>query len=136
MIQQRLSHDPTGFTIIEVLIAMALLSFGLISVASMQAVAIRVNTSSQRLALATTLVQDKVEELMALPFTHVSLADTTPVDTFQSYTATNPPPGYTLTWQVDVNAAGDSKTVTVIGRWIKYGEPKEFALSFTKTVFQ
>jgi type IV pilus assembly protein PilV len=136
MTQQRLLHDQTGFTLIEVLIAMALLSFGLLSVASMQVVAIRVNTSSQRLTLATTLVQDKVEELMALPFTHADLVDTTPVETFQSYTTTNSPPGYTLTWQVDVNAAGDGKTVIVTAGWMKYGKLKEFVLSFTKTVFQ
>jgi type IV pilus modification protein PilV len=135
---QRLVHDQRGFTLIEVLIATALLSFGLLSVASMQVVAVRVNTSSQRLALATTLVQDKVEELMALPFTHASLADTTPVGSFQSYTATNPspPPGYTLTWQVDVNAAGDSRTVIVTAQWMKYGQPRDFSLSFTRTVFQ
>jgi prepilin-type N-terminal cleavage/methylation domain-containing protein len=140
MRQQRLLHDQTGFTLIEVLIAMALLSFGLLSVASMQVVAVQVNTSSQRLALATTLVQDKVEKLMALPFGDTRLDDNTPVGTFQLHPYTDdptdpsPPPGYTLTWQVD--DAGDSKTVIVTAGWMKYGEPKEFALSFTKTMFQ
>jgi prepilin-type N-terminal cleavage/methylation domain-containing protein len=133
---RRLMNDHTGFTIIEVLIAMALLSFGLLSVASMQVAAVQVNKDSQRLSLVTTLVQDKVEELMALPFTHASLEDTSPVGTFQTHTLDNPPPGYTLEWQVDDSLDGNSKTVMVIGRWRKHEEARKFALSFTKTVFQ
>lgn len=122
-----------GFTLIEVLIAMAILSFGLLSLASMQVVAIQVNSGGNRLTQGTTLVQDKIEELMALPFDHDDLKDDTPVDDSQKHTEPNPPPGYTLEWQVNTNATGNSKTVTVTATW----EPqKSFALSFVRNIFQ
>jgi hypothetical protein len=102
----------------------------------MQAVAIQVPASAQRLGRATTLVQDKIEELMALPFKHASLNDTTPVGSCAPYTEANPAPGYTLGWCVDVSADNTSKTVTVTTGWKQYGASKTFALSFTRTIFQ
>ena len=136
VLQRDFRRPQTGFTLIEVLIAMALFSFGILSVASMQVVAIQVNASSQRLNRASTLVQDKIEELMALPFTHASLNDTTPVGSCTSYTETNPGSGYTLGWCVDASDDGDSKTATVTTTWNPHGTPKMFTLSFTRTIFQ
>jgi type IV pilus modification protein PilV len=125
-----------GFTLIEVLVAMALISFGLLAIASMQVVAIQVNGSAQRLNRGTTLVQDKIEELLALPFTHASLNDATPVDSCTEYTEANPEPGYTLVWCVDTSADGNSKNVRVEANWTQNGDPKRFWLWFTKTIFQ
>ena len=129
-------RSQQGFTLIEVLVAMALLSFGLLSVASMQVVAIQVNGSALRLNRGTTLVQDKIEELLALPFTHASLADATPVDSCTEYTEANPEPGYALRWCVDTSADGNSKNVRVEANWTQNGDPKRFWLWFTKTIFQ
>jgi type IV pilus assembly protein PilV len=129
-------RNEFGFTLIEVLIAVVILSFGLIGVAGMQVVAIQVNSSANRLTRATTLVQDKVEELLALPFTDTNLDDATVVGVCEPHTETNPPQGYTLIWCVDANAAGTSKTVDVIANWNQSGEWKSFSLSVVKTVFQ
>jgi type IV pilus modification protein PilV len=125
-----------GFTLIEVLVAMALLSFGLLAIASMQVVAIQVNASAQRLNRGTTLVQDKIEELLALPFTHASLNDATPVDSCTEYTEANPEPGYALRWCVDTSADGNSKNIRVQADWTQNKDPKQFWLWFTKTIFQ
>jgi prepilin-type N-terminal cleavage/methylation domain-containing protein len=132
--QRGLSSPLAGFTLIEVLMAMALLSFGLLSIAGMQLVAIQVNSFSHRLGRGTALVQDQVEQLMALPFNHADLEDTTPVDTYQTHTATSLPPGQSLEWQVDNNADNTSKTVVITGKWHASRSPIVFV--FTKTVFQ
>jgi prepilin-type N-terminal cleavage/methylation domain-containing protein len=126
-----------GFTLIEVLISMAVLSFGMLAVASMQTVAIRVNSFSNRLTEGATLVQDKIEELMGLPFNDPNLSDPTPgVGPCQSYTDPPSSHGYTVGWCVDLNAAGTSKTVNVTASWRNLGQLKSFSLSFVRTIFQ
>ena len=132
--QRGLSSPPAGFTLIEVLVAMALLSFGLLSIAGMQLVAIQVNASSHQLGRGTALAQDKVEELLALPFTHADLEDATPVGSYQTHTETSPPPGQSLEWRVDTSADNTRKTVVVTGRWHPTRPAVVFV--FTKTIFQ
>jgi type IV pilus assembly protein PilV len=133
-------RTEAGFTLIEVLIAMAILSFGLLSLASMQVVAIQVNSAGSRLTRGTTLVQDKIEELIALPFGHADLGDPTPVGTCQPHTEANPPPGYTLNWCVDNSADATAKTVTVTATWQRGNDghslsQRSFALSFVRSIF-
>lgn len=60
-----------GFTLLEVLIAIALLSVGLLSIAGMMVVSIRGNASGGKLSVATTLAQDKIEELRNVPFDNI-----------------------------------------------------------------
>jgi prepilin-type N-terminal cleavage/methylation domain-containing protein len=58
-----------GFTLIEVMVAIAILSFGILVVATMQTSAIRANYRGYRLTEATTLAQDRIEYLVTQPFT-------------------------------------------------------------------
>jgi type IV pilus assembly protein PilV len=125
-----------GFTLIEVLISMLVLAFGLLAVASMQVVAIQVNSSGDRLTQGATLVQDKIEELLGLPFNNPSLADATPVGACQSYNEPGTPQGYTMDWCVDADATGTSKTVNVTATWSNRGQQKSFSLSLVRTIFQ
>ena len=57
-----------GFTIMEVLIAIAILSFGILAVAVMQTSAMRTNYTGYRLTEATTLAQDRLEFLKTQPY--------------------------------------------------------------------
>ena len=104
---------PSGFTIIEVLIAIVILSYGLLAVASMQVSAMKANTLAARHTLQTKWAQHKLEELMALPFEHDDLkASGNP---HQEATSD----GYTITWNVaDDDPVADTKkmTVTVSGK--------------------
>lgn len=59
-----------GFTLIEVLFAIAILAFGLLAVASMQTGAIQGNSVAYRVTKATNLAQDRMEGLLALQYTH------------------------------------------------------------------
>jgi prepilin-type N-terminal cleavage/methylation domain-containing protein len=130
--QRSLTRSQRGFSLIEVLVAMAILSFSLLAVAGMQLTAINANVAAQRLDQATTLVQDKIEELMARPFTHATLVDTTPVNAETSYDE-NLPNGWRLEWHVDTSADGSSKAVRVKIWWTPGRGP--YVLAFTKNVF-
>jgi prepilin-type N-terminal cleavage/methylation domain-containing protein len=59
----------TGFTLIEVLIAAAILLSGLVAVASVFSFVIRANSGNRQTAVATTLLYKKMEEFRAMQFT-------------------------------------------------------------------
>ena len=64
-----------GFTLIEVMVAIAILSFGILAVATMQTSAIRANYRGYRLTEATTLAQDRLEYLRTQPYTILAEGD-------------------------------------------------------------
>jgi prepilin-type N-terminal cleavage/methylation domain-containing protein len=68
---KRMTEDirERGFTLLEVMISIAILSIGLLAIASMQVRAVEGNASADRLTEGTNWGQDKIEELMALPYT-------------------------------------------------------------------
>lgn len=64
--------DPQGFTLLEILIAITILAIGLLAVASMATIVIKSNSASNKLSIASTLVQDKLEEIRAMPYANVT----------------------------------------------------------------
>jgi len=63
-----------GFTLIEVLIGLAIFSIGILGVAAMQISATNGNSSAGRITSNITWAFDRVEELMALPYTDAALS--------------------------------------------------------------
>ena len=64
-------NGPTsarGFTLIEVLIAMAIFAIGILAVTTMQMRSINQNASARMQTEATNLAADWMEQLMALPY--------------------------------------------------------------------
>ena len=98
----------------------------------MHIAAIQANSIASRLTQATTLAQDRAEQLMALPYNDAALADTTAPGTFTTYTDPNPPQGYTITWKVDEPSAG-IKTINIDVTWKNNASQlKTFSLSVQK----
>ena len=64
-----------GFTLIELMVAIAILSFGILAVATMQTSAMRANYRGYRLTEAITLAQDRVEYLKIQPYTSLVIGD-------------------------------------------------------------
>jgi len=64
-----------GLTLLEVLAAIAILSFGLLAVATMQGSSIKGNSQAIGTTEAITLAQDKLEQLMRLPYNDPANAD-------------------------------------------------------------
>jgi type IV pilus assembly protein PilV len=127
-------NTDNGFTLIEILIAMVVLSFALLAVAGMQVTVIRTNSSSNLLTQGATIAQEKIEELMTLPYNHLNLIDTTPEGSFTTYNEPNPPDGYSVQWQVDEGSPiPNNKTVNVNVLWNSAGNTKSFSLSFVKS---
>lgn len=61
------SRKPTGFTLIEVLIALVILAVSLLGMAGLMATTTRNNSDGGRVTEAVTLIQGKLEELKATP---------------------------------------------------------------------
>jgi type IV pilus assembly protein PilV len=98
-----------GFTLIEVLIAVFLLSAAFLSAAALTTTVVKGNASSQTLTTATTLAKDKIEELKADAYTSLSGGT-------DAWNAEGTTGGtyYTRTWTV---TGTDPKTITVIVTW-------------------
>ena len=126
----RRSQNNEGFTLIEVLIAISIFAFGLLAVAAMQISAIQVNSTADQITIRSTWAQDKIEELMALPYTDTLLVDNnSAVGVMTNHTDTSPPTGYTITWSVDNNnPVSSSKLITVTVT----GKGKSTQISFIK----
>ena len=91
-----------GFTLIEVLIAIAIFSIGILAVASLQTHALNVTRSSRITTECLTLATQHAERLMALPFYTVEFT-THPAD-LEVGVHTNddgdPVPRYQIRWTV------------------------------------
>jgi type IV pilus assembly protein PilV len=62
------SMGNRGLTLLEVLAAIAILAFGLLAIATMQATSVKGNSQAIGITEAVSLAQDKVEGLMRLPY--------------------------------------------------------------------
>lgn len=72
--------NEKGFTLIELMIAVVVLGVALLALAQMQISAMNANFSARDMTVATTLAQDKIEELEGMVFDAPDLADTNPAN--------------------------------------------------------
>ncbi len=98
-----------GFTILEVLFSVSIFAIGLLGVCALQVAAIKTISAANYITEGTTYAQDKLEELLELPYSNAdfSLGD---------HTDTDPPGGYAITWNVTANTT-TSKSVMVTSTW-------------------
>jgi len=103
-----------GFTLLEVLLAITILSFGLLAVASMQVAAMKGNTHARGTTEGSTVVVDQLEKLMALTYDSVVDGGPTTVDN-----------KYTVTWTVQADTPQtDTKTIAITATWTDIGVSK------------
>lgn len=69
-------QEEKGFTLIEIMVAITILAFGILALATMQIAAIHGNSSAKEMTEASTIAQNKLDELISLPFDDVQLDDT------------------------------------------------------------
>jgi len=69
------NHSQNGFTIIEVLIAMAVFSIGILGVAAMQTASVKGNASAQGVTSIAVYATDRLEKLMVLPYNNDAISN-------------------------------------------------------------
>jgi type IV pilus assembly protein PilV len=133
-----------GFTLVEILITIGILTFGLLAVASMQVSAIRGNDFSSNVTEATVLAQDKLELLSTLPYAHSDLQDQdgdfssgladSGASADYSETPAAPFSRYTVSWNVsENNPVPDAKTIRVIITWHDRGIDRQIFMDSIKS---
>ncbi|MDP3028876.1 MAG: type IV pilus modification protein PilV [Deltaproteobacteria bacterium] len=106
-------RNNKGFTLIEVLIATLVLAIGLLSLATLAGTVIRGNSFSNKMTTATTLAQDKMEEIKGLVYDNAGTAAGT--ENYGSITNYN---SYKRVTTVAANTPGSGmKEVTVTAFW-------------------
>ena len=115
-----------GFSLLEVMVAISILTIGILAVASMQITAVRGNASAENLTEASALVGGRIERLIALPYDDPLLQDTdgdgfAGLQDATSETSDHSTPDgekYTVYWNIAADdVAGGTKTISVIVTW-------------------
>jgi len=104
-----------GYTLIEVLIVIAIFSIGILAVSALQTKAVQGNASSRQITEATALAESQLETLLELPYDDNDLDPA-----LNPHEATQGP--YTINWNVtdsdlDADGTNDAKTITVTVNW-------------------
>jgi type II secretion system protein I len=125
--KQGMQMEIKGFTLIEVLIVMAIFSIGILAVASMQMTSTKGNASARRMTEATALAENQIENLMQVSYDH---ADLNPAN--NPHQSTQGP--YTVNWNVteidlDEDGTNDSKTIDVAVNW-SYGRDRSVSIQY------
>lgn len=141
MTMKRIVTRENGFTLVEILIALAILAIGLLALAEMQISAIKGNAFSGTTTDATTLAQDRLEQLMALTYsgltTDANLVDTDAdgdagLNDAAAATAdfSQSQGDYTVYWNVsDGSVITNTKTLCVIVAWTETGGSRQRTVS-------
>jgi prepilin-type N-terminal cleavage/methylation domain-containing protein len=146
-------RNEQGFTLVEVLISLAIFAFGILAVINMQLLSTSINVKSRGMTEGIVTAQNKIEELSALPYTDALLTDRTTganvggigaagLDDFPAtdadvdnadhsdFTA----PRYSIFWNVeDDTPFTDTKTIRVIVRWVDKGVFQNFSIDMVKS---
>jgi len=112
---RRLRNNNSGFTLMEVLVAMLILSVGLLGMAALITGIINSNKLSNRISTATVLAQDKMEEVRRVGYSGMPASNTTTTENYNTIT------NYSLYKRVTLtevaNPAAGMKKITVTVYW-------------------
>ena len=116
-----MAKNNKGFTIVEVMIGMAIFAIGYLAVASMQIIAIKGDTSARKTTEAATLAADRLETLIVIPFENIESGG--PISEG----------AYSVRWQVAPDTPLlNTKTIVVTVSW-QQGGPRTFEATYIKT---
>ena len=106
--------DEEGFTLLEIIVAISILTIGILAVASMQGSSIRGNDLAGDLSEASCIATDQMEKLIQEDYEDV-VSSASPVT--QGI--------YSINWNVAENEVyNDTKTVTMVVSWTLRGAAK------------
>lgn len=120
-----MASNDKGFTLVEVMIGMAIFVIGYLAVASMQMVAIKGDANGRKTTEAATLAADRLESLMVLPYDNIPIA---PPDNVGSVVKG----AYTVNWKFEAGPLPNTKLITVTVNW-QHGGPRSFVATYVMT---
>lgn len=123
----KIISKSTGFTLIEILIAIVILSVSLLALAALMATTTRNNSFGGHTAEAATFAQDRLERLRVTPWEWMQSDDVLYPNTITS------PLGITYSRALNVVQNGDMKTATITVSWTdptSIGTPHSFDLIY------
>ena len=110
-----------GFTLVEVMIGMAIFLIGFLAIGAIQTTAINGNADAREATEGATNATSQLETLISLPYD--SIVDGGPVTDG----------AYTISWSVlDDTPLPNTKTITVTVDWLQNGS-QSFDVTFIKT---
>jgi type IV pilus assembly protein PilV len=118
--------DTDGYTIIEIMIAVLILSVGILGIMSMQISSIRANSWARHLTESATLCADQFEKMMPMSYND---ADLTPATT-----TTRTEGKYTIQRVVSAEniPVNNMKTITVTVSWAEAGQQRRVSHEYYK----
>ncbi len=112
--------SPTGFSLLEVMVTVVVLSFGLLAIIHLFPIGLRASKISQDVTTATFLAQERIEELKSARYMDIDCAS----GTFEG-------PYNEFEWEqrVSEEISGWLKKVTVRVFWSRYGRTRNVKLT-------
>ena len=115
--RRRRTASSAGFTLVEVVFSMFVLTVGLVAMAQLLAISVRMHQLSRNTEIATQLAERKFEELMKLNFDTAPAVQITAADSLNNDVANyfDTPTGtpFTRRWLVEAGPVARTRRVTV-----------------------
>ncbi len=122
------SEGSKGFTLVEVLISLAIFSVGVLAVASMQSWSARNTSSGNIMTVATYLARAQMETLKSVPDVTTLTNGASPNNPIDA--DGNPGGIFTRTWAVaPVTGLTGCRQINVTVGWTRYGRSRSVVLS-------
>ena len=118
-----ISKNNTGRTMIEVLVAMAIIAIGLVVVGSMVLSTARNNKAGNMLTIATMLAREKIEYMKTLPIDHMEAQCSGNFDTKYLRGRT-----FKRVCQVGSSFSKTARIIEVTVSWNRQGQHREVVL--------
>ncbi len=126
-------RNAEGFTLLEIVIAMAIFAVGVLATATMQISAVKGNARGRDYSEATTIAMERVEQLLTRSWTHPDIQDANGNGVAGLDNGMEPVPQapdfsevmgrYQVFWNVaDNQFAPETKTLALYVQWREQGE--------------
>jgi type IV pilus assembly protein PilV len=144
MQMQKLKNNNSGFTILEVVIAVAVLTIGILAMGVLQTSSVKLNSNAKGITEASTWAMDTMENIMALEYMDddINAGNYSTASSNKILYANHPSiaEGYAVTYTVAddgpvVDGDVTYKTVTVTVTWSDlgtFGVQRNISLNFIK----
>ena len=117
--RERRNRNESGFTILEVMIAMAILAMGFLAVASAQIYALQRTAKSKHLTRALHLAQEQMEAFSSMPIASLPATGNDPTNPIDPDPNDNDQVTFLRTWVVEPNTPSTGITrLTVNVGWV------------------